>query len=197
MNDKFTLLNPKMQMRRLLAGILPGDSKTELFGDVKTRKVFGIRNGITIPFKELNNVYKAALYKRMLEDNAAMHDLRHMTWNEALEEFAFCLYGAADVSADIYADGSPGPTENFMCGQNCRCLKWASKQITIDGNRLTIREIQITQALASDKPDKVIAVELEISPDTLSVHKRMIYEKAGVQSKAGLVTKACLQGIIQ
>jgi len=197
MNDKFTLLNPKMQIRRLLAGILPGDCKTELFGDIKTRKVYGIRNGQTIPFKDLDNVFKASLYKRMLEDTAAMHDLRHMGWNDALEEYAFCLYGAADHSADIYDDGTAGPVENFMCGTNCRCLKWSSKSITIDGQPLTPREIQITKLLGTDKPDKEIAAILEISPDTLSVHKRAIYEKAGVQSKAGLVTKACLQGIIQ
>jgi DNA-binding CsgD family transcriptional regulator len=197
MNDKFTQLRPNMQVRRLPAGILPGDSKTELFGDIKTRKVYGIRNGATIPFDQVNPSFKVNLYKRMLEDSAAMEDLRHKPWNEALEEFAFCLYGAADHSADILSDGTAGPAENFMCSTNCRCLAWKSKNICIDGNRLTFREIQVTRLLATDKPDKEIAMNLGISPDTLSVHKRMIYEKAGVQSKAGLVTKACLQGIIQ
>ena len=52
MNDKFTQLRPNMQVRRLPAGILPGDSKTELFGDIKTRKVYGIRKEVDQPLAD-------------------------------------------------------------------------------------------------------------------------------------------------
>lgn len=195
--SEFTTKNPSMQMHQLPAGLLPGDYNTELFGIRETRQVFGICNGSTIPFKDINQVLHAEIFAMMLKDDKALHDLKDYDHEKALEEFAFCLYGAADHEADFTPAGVAGKTENFMCGDNCRCMAWNSKHITINGNELTPRQIEVTKHLATDMPDKQIAAALNITESTLDGHKRTIYAKAGVQSKIGYVRRAIKENVIQ
>ncbi|MFL9844706.1 helix-turn-helix domain-containing protein [Flavobacterium rhizosphaerae] len=191
-NTKFLL----PQARPLPAGLLPGDFGTELFGCRDSRKVFALVDGRTIPFTNINPALKARIFEKMLGDNPAMNDLKGMDENAALEEFAFCLFGDADHKPDFTPDGTMGEVENFRCSGNCRCLKWNSKQIRINGNTLTRREIEVADKLASDKPDKLIAQELHMSTGTLSVHKRNIYSKAGVLSRPGLLEQAYIERVV-
>ena len=51
--------------------------------------------------------------------------------------------------------------------------------------------------MASDLADKQIASTLKIAESTLNTHKQHLFEKAGVKSKSGLITKAINQKIIQ
>lgn len=197
MYHKITTKNPDGQVFKLPAGIIPGDYATELFGVRETRKVFAICNGATVPFGSINPELKARIFDKMLKDDAAMADLQGLSYEEALEEYAFCLYGLADEAPDFSACGSPGPAENFRCGGNCRCMKWASKQITINGQQLTPREVEVTEMLNSDMPDKQIADLLKISPNTLTQHKRNLYDKAGVKSRPGLIEKAFTHRVIR
>ncbi|WP_417365620.1 helix-turn-helix transcriptional regulator [Flavobacterium beibuense] len=195
--DKSTQNLPISQANRLPAGIIPGDYATELFGIRETRKVFAVSNGNTIPFSNINPVLKAKIFQLMLSDDKAMEDLASITHDEALEEFAFCLYGAADNQPDFTDSGEVGKPENFICGTNCRCMAWNSKRITINGNALTPRQVEITKLLAGDTPDKKIAADLNISCSTLDGHKRLMYKKAGVQSRAGYVNRAINEHIVQ
>ena len=194
--SKFTTNLPQSQTKRLPAGLLPGDLSVELFGLRESRKVFAISNGNTIPFKKIPQEIKAIILERMLSDVIAKEDLSCLSHDEALEEYAFCLYGAADSAPDFTPEGKAGAPENFVCGVNCRCLQWQTKQVTINGNRLTPHEVRVINMLTSDRPDKQVAAELSIAPATLDTHKNNIYKKAGVQSKAGLATLAFNQHVI-
>ncbi|OIQ22013.1 MAG: helix-turn-helix transcriptional regulator [Flavobacterium sp. MedPE-SWcel] len=196
MHSKSTKDNQFKQAFSLIPGLLPGDHSTELFGDRETRKVYGVSDGKTIPFYNIPPTLKAQIFEKMLSDKIAMQDLEHLQHDEALEEYAFCIYGDADGVADFTENGTNNSSENFTCGENCKCLKWNSKQISINGNNLTPREVQVTKQLASDKPDKAIADELKISTHTLTQHKRSLYEKAGVQSRSGLLEKGYQQRVI-
>ena len=195
--DKSNQKNSPPQVHRLPAGILPGDFDTELIGDRNTRKVYGLSNGITVPFAEINPALKASIFEMMLNDYPAMADLAGMDGEAALEEFAYCVYGGADHQPDFKADGTPGTADNFLCGTNCRCLNWKSKCIMLNGTPLTTRQLEMTRLMASDLPDKAIAAELGITPSTLDDHKRQLYKKAGVQSKPGLIIEAVNQKVIQ
>jgi len=197
MNDKSNTKKQDKQVHTLPAGIIPGDHRTELFGIRETRKVFGLCNGGTIPFAQTNPAQKAEIFALMLKDPVAMHDLRDLDHEAALEEFAFCMYGDLDDTPDFMADGSAGPSENFRCGDNCRCLNWPSKKITINGHKLTPHQVKISQELASDKPDKAIASDLNIAQSTLNGHKQNLFSAAGVSSKAGFVRKAMKHKLIQ
>jgi DNA-binding CsgD family transcriptional regulator len=174
-----------------------GDNSTELFGCRETKRVYALSNGQTIKFEDLNPVKRALIFEKLLSDNVAIQDLKHLSQAEAIERFAFCIYGAADHEPDFDANGNLKQADNFICSNNCQCLKWESKNITIDGNKLTPREFEIVTLLASDKPDKLIAEELGITESTLNTHKKHLFDKFHVLSKSGLITKAICNKIIQ
>jgi len=192
--DKFTT---NSLIHQIPAGLMIGDTSTELFGCRETKQVFALSNGQTIKFEELNPTKRALIFEKLLSDEAAIEDLKNLSQSEAIERFAFCVYGAADHEPDFDCNGNLKQADNFICSNNCQCLKWQSKNISIDGNKLTPRELEIVTLLASDKPDKQIADELEITESTLNTHKKHLFEKFNVYSKSGLITKAISNKIIQ
>ena len=197
MKDKCNTKKQDSQVHTLPAGLIPGDHRTELFGIRETRKVFALSNGRTIPFAQINPAQKAEIFELMLKDPIALNDLRNMDHDAALEEFAFCMYGDADNTPDFLPSGAAGPSENFRCSANCRCLAWKSKCIMLNGNKLTPHQVKISQELASDKPDKAIAANLNIAHSTLKVHKQNLFNVAGVASRGGFVRKAMKHKVIQ
>jgi len=200
MLDKSTnfVANPQHIIHQLPAGLIQGDTRTELFGCRKTKRVFVLSNGQTVSFKNLNQPLKALILQKMLADEKAMLDLRHLAVDDALENFAFCVFGSADAYADFDEKGNLKEGDNFICGKkNCTCYTWASKKISVDGNELTPREIEIVQLFASDLADKQIADLLHISVSTLNSHKSNIFDKFSVNSKSGLTRKAIEQKIVQ
>jgi DNA-binding CsgD family transcriptional regulator len=84
-----------------------------------------------------------------------------------------------------------------MCSDNCICLNWKSKQITVDDTPLTKYQVRIVKMIATDLTDKQIADYLFITQSTLDSHKTKIFEKFKVTSKQGLTRKAIAQKIIQ
>lgn len=194
MESKSTIKN---EIHQIPAGLLIGDNRTEIFGCRTTQKSYFVSNGQTFPFAELEPLKKAQIFDQLLKDDAAFEDLKHLPQDQAIENFAFCIYGAADHIADFCENGQLNKADNFICSNNCQCLKWKSKSISIDGHALTTREIEIVNLLASDLADKQIAYSLKITESTLNTHKQNLFEKAGVKSKSGLITKAINQKIIQ
>lgn len=192
--DKFTT---NSVIHQIPAGLMIGDKSTELFGCRETKRVFALSNGQTIKFEELHPTKRALIFEKLVSDEVAIQDLKDLPQAEAIEHFAFCVYGAADHEPDFDCNGNLKQADNFICSNNCKCLKWESKNISIDGNKLTPREIEIVTLLASDQPDKQIADELGITESTLNTHKKHLFEKFNVFSKSGLITKAISNKIIQ
>lgn len=189
--------NQNQVIHQIPAGLLISDKSTEVFGDRNTKKVYALSEGKTIPFSELHPVKRALIFEKLLDDEVAIADLKNLSQTEAIEQYAFCMYGAADHIPDFDSKGNLKPAENFICSTNCRCLKWKSKCISINGNRLTPRQLEIVTLFASDLPDKQIANKLHITESTLDTHKHNLFEKFGVNSKTGLITKAISNKIIQ
>lgn len=184
-------------IHQIPAGLMIGDTSTELFGCRETKRVFAVSNGHTIKFEDLNPIKRALIFEKLLSDDVAIQDLKNLTQAEAIERYAFCIYGAADHEPDFDAKGNLKKADNFICSSNCQCLKWPSKSISIDGNKLTPREFEIVTLLASDKPDKQIADVIGITESTLNTHKKHLFDKFHVHSKSGLITKAISNKIIQ
>jgi hypothetical protein len=159
-------------IHQIPAGLMIGDTSTELFGCRETKRVFALSNGKTIKFEDLAPTKRALIFEKLLSDDAAIEDLKTLPQKDALERFAFCIYGAADHEPDFDEKGNLKQADNFICSNNCQCLKWQTKNITIEGNKLTPREIEIVTQIASDKPDKQIADDLNICESTLNTHKK-------------------------
>lgn len=199
MYGKFTKNVATLQqpIHRLPAGMMQGDKTTEIFADRKSKNVFALSDGKSIPFDQLPTEMRAQIFEMLLDDPKAMEDLKGLSAQEATSIFAFCIFGAADSNPDFCANGKLKSADNFICSDNCQCLKWQSKNITINGNNLTIREIEIIQLFATDLSDKMIADKLGICVSTLDTHKNNLFEKAGVCSKPGLIAAAINEKVVQ
>jgi DNA-binding CsgD family transcriptional regulator len=198
MNNKFTAFSLNAQfIHQLPAGMLIGDFSTELFGCRESKEVFAISNGTTIPFEKIGSFKMNQILKRLAKDKVASKDLSHLSNEQAAKKYSFCVFGGADSNPDFCKSGELKESDNFLCSNNCKCLKWESKNITINGNSLTPRQIEIVQLLASDFADKQIADKLNITTSTLDSHKSKIFELADVCSKNGLIIKAIEEKIVQ
>lgn len=188
-------MKDKSNEKKLISGILPGDLRAEIFGDKRTRKIFFIKNGQT---KEgLRDELREKLLELLLLDKIAMKDLSSLPLTEAIDEYAFCCYGAIDSVTDVDVEGNIGSVENFSCSTSCRCEKWESKKIAYKDSYITQREMQVLRMLATDYPDKQVADVLKISRSTLDSHKTHLYKKFNVHSKNGLISKAIKNKILE
>lgn len=178
-------------------GLFPGQTGIELFADRTTRKMHFLQDGKRLAFKDLPRAVASKLFDKMMSDDKAMKDLKGLPLNEAFEKYCFCVYGAADSSPDVDENGNIQASDNFICGDNCTCVKWNTKSISIDGIAITPRQLQIINALNSDDTDLLIADKLGISKSTLNTTKKLIFEKFGVYSTTALVAKAIKNKIIQ
>ena len=66
-----------------------------------------------------------------------------------------------------------------------------------DKGLLTVREIQILEAVADGKSNKEVAAALAIAEDTVKTHLRRLYEKLGAADRAHAVAIALRQSIIE
>ncbi|MDM1378196.1 helix-turn-helix domain-containing protein [Myroides marinus] len=173
----------KDNKKSIIPGIVPGDNNIEIFSDKENRVAYFIQNGRTRVIDKLPQEIKSKLYTMLVNDPIALEDLRDYTLSEALNEYAMCMFGKLDHTPDV-VNGEIQLAEDFTCEPDCRCQKWQSKVTGIDKFGLTDKEKEVLQYLSKGKPDKVIAVCMNISPNTVSTHKMSVFKKLKVNSRA-------------
>lgn len=188
---------PQHLIHNIPAGMLQDDATTEIFSCRTSKKVYAVSKGITVPFNEISNLKKALIFEKLLSDDVAMHDLKHLSQSDAIERYAYCMFGSLDAVPDFKENGDLGACDNFICSSDCQCIYWKTKKITVYGKQLTVKKIQILNLLASDYCDKQIADKLDIAQSTLNTHKAQLFETFEVYSKMGLIMKAIEFKIIQ
>jgi DNA-binding NarL/FixJ family response regulator len=62
---------------------------------------------------------------------------------------------------------------------------------------LSEREIEIVRLVAKGFSNDELAERLHLSPDTIKVHLRHVYEKLGVESRVEAVTEAMRTGLVE
>ncbi len=75
-------------------------------------------------------------------------------------------------------------------------LKYVPQQQDDEINRLTAREKQVLQLIAQGKSNKEIATLLELSVNTVSVHRANLMEKMNIHRTAELVLFAIRKGLV-
>ena len=199
MNHKSTPFAAPAQ--HLIAGLNTNSTDIEFYGwEGRTVKFF--RAGKNYNFEDL----PPQLYKDLLNaynnDPAAKKALSIITdstgrkiipsLERKVELYTYYMYGGLDGKPDI-KDGKLQPSENFRETKDCISLNWESKWVRLNGVKLTPREIVMVDLFTQDEKDEVVALELGITPSTLSFHKKNLFEKVGVQSKNALTTMAVQQ----
>lgn len=62
--------------------------------------------------------------------------------------------------------------------------------------KLTKRQIDVLRLIAEGKSSKEIAVEMEISPRTVSVHRDELFKRLGVHGAVNAVKQAHILGVL-
>ncbi|MDM1502293.1 helix-turn-helix transcriptional regulator [Myroides marinus] len=177
-------MKDKGNQKRLIPGIIPGDTNIEIFSDKTTRTAYFIQNGRTRVIDKLPQEIKTKLYTMLANDPIAREDLKDFKFHEALNEYVICMFGKLDNTPDII-NGEIQLAEE-SCEPGCRCQKWQSKITGIDKYGLTHKEKEVLRYLVNGKADKAIATKLNISPNTVSTHKMRVFKKLNVHSKREL-----------
>jgi DNA-binding NarL/FixJ family response regulator len=75
-------------------------------------------------------------------------------------------------------------------------LKYVSQDTDDELSRLTAREKQVLQLIAQGKSNKEIAALLDLSVNTVSVHRANLMEKMNIHRTAELVLFAIRKGLV-
>lgn len=196
MQDKSTTSNQIPQ--QLVAGMnLKNDTDIEFFGIKKNKTVQFLRGGHVYYFGQLPPKYYVLLLNKMYADKPALAYFKKLedeagvklSTTRKVELYTYYLYGSLDHKADIQ-NGILQPSENFRDKLDCPSLSFSGKDITIDGQRLTLRDLTIIDMSARECTDFEIAEKLNIAMPTLDFHKKKLFIKTGTHCKLGLVSKS-------
>jgi DNA-binding NarL/FixJ family response regulator len=75
-------------------------------------------------------------------------------------------------------------------------LKYVSNETDDELNKLTAREKQVLQLIAQGRSNKEIAALLDLSVNTVSVHRANLMEKMNIHRTAELVLFAIRKGLV-
>ncbi len=180
-----------MKIKDAIPGLLPWDDDIEFVGVRDTMEVLWLRYGATHYFKDLpDNIYRQ-LEQKYLSDQPAVQYISGLSddLRRQVELYTFFLYGDVDHIPD-WSSGKLGETENFRISPECPSVDFANKHFTLRGNPVTPRELRIIDLFRREYTDSAIAEELGIHIQTFYYHKKKLFKKAGVQTRAGLINIA-------
>ena len=203
MNDKSKLLQGPAQ--HLIAGLVTGSEDIEFYGIPETKEVRWLQNGQDHAFEDLSPRHFTMLLNAYMCDSPARRLLERITDSNGRKVkldvtrqvmlYTYYCYGDLDCVPDI-KDGALQPPENYRHERECISLEFASKNITINGIPLKLREIRMIDSFSQEDKDEIVAIELGIKRQTLNKHKKELFEKSGVFTKIGLMVKVFEERIL-
>ena len=179
------------------AGIM--DMDIEFFS--MNGEVYFIQDGSTHDFKDLS--IEAAHYLRIdLEEHPkaleAIEQLGITDPINQLKQYVMCRFGDFDNRADLTPEGVT-IKEYVNCASRGSCKYegiLCQHIFPTDNGHLTPREIEVIKLIIQDLPDKIIADRLDISINTMAVHRRNIENKIGCHTKVGITAFAYENNLI-
>lgn len=196
MQDKSTISNNIPQ--HVMAGMnLKNDTDIEFFGIKKNKTVQFLRGGHVYYFSQLPPKYYVLLLNKMYTDKPAIEYFKNLeaetgvklTTTRKVELYTYYLYGSLDHKPDIVA-GILQHSENFRDQLDCPSLSFSGKDITIDDQRLTLRDLKIIDMSARECTNYEIAMELGIAESSLDSYVRKLFKRTNTKCKLGLVSKS-------
>ena len=183
----------------LPAGLLPSDLNIEIFADPERfGKCFFIQYGQSRPFHELPIEVIPALYEECFLDKKAVKAMETMgiKCENMVEQYNYCNRGAFDSVPDISTSGKL-TKEFFDCGRRGQCPGEGKVcKLTLNGIKITYRELQCLRHTVKGKDYKQIASEMGFK-NTIPVNslQSRLREKLGAGSKAALIIMSQQLGI--
>lgn len=187
------------QFNALPAGLLPSDLNIEIFADPDNfGKCYFVQHGFVQGFKELPVEVIPSLYEECFLDKVAIKAMRKMGVKDEdmVEQYNYCNRGKLDSTPDITTAGKLHK-EFFDCGRRGQCIGEGKVcKLTLNGIKITYRELQCLRHTVKGKDYKQIASEMGFR-NTLPVNSLMsrLREKFGAGSKAALIIMSQQLGI--
>ena len=178
------------QKNQIVAGVMPWDDNIEFVGVAETQEVIWLRYGNTHYFKDLPDAIYRQLEEKYLNDRPAVQYISGITddLQRQVELYTFFLYGDIDTIPD-WSDGVLGESENIHFGSDCPSIDFEEKNITINGENISRKELRIIEMMRNEMTDEAIASELGIHLQTFYYHKKKLFKKAGVMTRSGLMVE--------
>lgn len=175
------------------------DENIEIFSF--NEKPFALYNGQCIPLSELPEEFLGLLWDDLQKNEAALMALELSGYHckcDKIHKYALCRFGGFDSTPDI-SNGKLNCAEYFDCGFRGKCSMEGivCKSITFNGHILTPNEMKMMQLLATEDTLPVIAEKLEMSMNSFENHKKTLFEKMGVLSRARLVAIAFINNLLK
>lgn len=153
------------------AGFLPSDTRIEFFADPENfGRLYFATQGKVMPFSALPHEVMEDLRDELLSDTRALKGLRMMGITdeaEMLEMYNYCNRGRLSSTGDISAQGIK--TKEFVdCGRRERCVGEGKvcNCLTINGSRITHRELECLRLIAQGLSYKHICLEMGFRRET-------------------------------
>jgi len=165
---------------------LPGINDANIDFIFCNNNMYILHNGNKIPFEQWPEWVIILLNMELSKNESAklaLDDLGLSDATERLKTFTCCNYGGYDNKPDLQAEHfNP---EYWNCGHrgNCKYEGRLCKFLSINGQTITPREIQVIQHIESGLQDKEIAETLGISENTVKNHRSNIAHKLGLQNR--------------
>jgi DNA-binding CsgD family transcriptional regulator len=182
-----------------LPKLMPGleDSSVEFY--VYNNEVKCFTDGVRYSFENFPQRVIDIVQQDLLSNSEALKSLakwENLTESDYLRQYIYCRFGGVDSDPDIDTEGNIHHAEYFECGLRGQC-KYEGKlccSIKVDHGFLSKSEMEVLKRVAL--PYKLIADELNISPETVNTHMQNIRIKTGLSTSVELAIYATKKGII-
>jgi len=158
-------------MLSLPSGLMPADTNIEIFADPKNfGKCYWMSEGKTRLFCELPHNIIDDLLEELMADRKAIAGMMLMgisATGAMLEMYNHCNRGRLDGVPDITTSGKK-TKEYFECGQKgkCRGEGKVCSPLTINGERITFRELECLKLIGTGLTYKQITIEMGFRRET-------------------------------
>lgn len=126
------------------------------------------------------------------EATAALNTLGITDNMERIEQFISCRFGAFNMAPDMVNEKFAS-VEYWDCGLRGSCQH--EGKLCKQPVDLTKKEMEVVKLIANGDQDKEIADKLNMSINTIPVHKRNIQEKTKCRSKVDIAVMAIKNGL--
>jgi DNA-binding NarL/FixJ family response regulator len=175
------------------------DDNVEFFAHSDKPKAFF--NGQAVCFFDLPLHITELVWEELKNDKAAFMALELSGFEskrEKLEKYTVCRFGGLDAVPDV-VNGQLASCEYFDCGFRGQCSMEGivCRSIVYRGNILTPRDLSMIRHLATEDTIPVIAEKMEMCINSFESHKKELFEKLGVLSRARLIAVAFIHNLLK
>jgi len=175
------------------------DENVEFFAH--DQKPMAFYNGSAISFFDLPLHISELVWEELKEDKPAFLALKLAgltSKKEKLEKYTVCRFGGLDTIPDV-VEGNLTPSEYFDCGfrGNCPMEGIVCKSIVYRGSVLTPVDMKMIRHLASEDTIPVVAEKMGMCINSFENHKKELFSKLGVLSRARLIAVAFIHNLLK